>query len=235
MKRLPRLIVVLGLALAAAVPARAEQADFDFSIRGIRVGSMRMEAVQDGNRYTARSRIDTAGIVGIFTDFFFDGTAKGTVASGGTLVPARFDATSKSPRAVRTTAIDWKGGVPVTVSVDPPRTTAPDPGEAGRHARPGVGRVPSATAPCPSPRSATPRCGSSTGRGCRSSSWRSRWRPADTLTCEGAFARVEGEAHSMTDMRPSRFSSSSASEGGGAVLQRIEAPTNYGKAVLTRR
>ena len=234
MKRLPRLIVVLGLALAAAVPARAEQADFDFSIRGIRVGSMRMEAVQDGNRYTARSRIDTAGIVGIFTDFFFDGTAKGTVASGGTLVPARFDATSKSPRAVRTTAIDWKGGVPVTVSVDPPRTTAPDPAKQGGTLDPvSAGFRLLRTVPVAEVCDTTVRVFD----GSRLSQLQLAKPVAsgDTLTCEGAFARVEGEAHSMTDMRTFPFQLVFGRDGGNAVLQRIEAPTNYGKAVLTRR
>ena len=106
-------------------PAPSE-ATFDFSVAGIRVGSLMMEGEQKAGRYDARSRIDTAGIVGMFLAFFFDGTSTGSLA-GTQVVPGRYDATSKSPRALRKTAIEWKDGTPVKVSVEPPRSTAPDP------------------------------------------------------------------------------------------------------------
>ena len=39
----------------------------------------------------------------------------------------------------------------------------------------------------------------------------------------------------MTDLRTFPFELAFRTEGGNAVLERIEAPTNYGTAVLTRR
>jgi len=233
MPKTPRLLAVLGLALAVAHPARAEEAIFDFSIAGFRVGSMTMGADQSGGRYTARSRIDTAGIVGVFADFFFDGTATGSVA-GGTVVPGRYDATSKSPRALRKTEIDWKGGLPVSVSVNPPRSSAPDPAKQGGTLDPvSAGFRLFRTMPIAEVCNATVRVFD----GSRLSQLQIE-KPVvkgDALTCEGAFARVEGEAHSMADLRTFPFSLAFRKEGDQAVLERIEAPTNYGRAVLARR
>ena len=234
MKRFPRLFLALGLAVAAALPARADQAAFDFSLRGLRIGTMTMEADRQGGRYTARSRIETAGIVGVFADFFFDGTAKGSVAGGGAVVPGRYDATSKSPRALRKTAIDWKGGLPVKVSVDPPRSTAPDPAKQGGTLDPvSAGFRLLRTVPVAEACNATVRVFD--GSRLSQIQLAKPVASADGLTCAGTFARVEGEAHSMTDLRTFPFELAFRTEGGNAVLTRIEAPTSYGTAVLTRR
>jgi hypothetical protein len=231
---MPRLLLALGLTLAAALPVRAEQAVFDFSIAGIRVGAMTMESEQQGGRYSARSRIDTAGIVGLLADFFFDGRSTGSVAGGGKVVPSRFDATSKSPRALRKTEIDWENGTPVMVSVEPPRSSAPDPAKQGGTLDPvSAGFRLFRTVP------AEEVCDTSVRvfDGSRLSQLELAKPVAngDTLTCAGAFARVEGEAHSMADLRTFPFELVFRKDGGKAVLERIEAPTNYGRAVLTRR
>lgn len=228
------LLLALGLAVAAALPARAEDATFDFSISGIRVGALTMEGATDGGHYSARSRIDTAGIVGVFTDFFFDGRATGSVSQSGRVTPARYGATSKSPRAERTTAIDWKDGTPVSVSVEPPRSTAPDPAQQGGTLDPvSAGFRLLRTMPAGEVCDTTVRVFD----GSRLSQLELAKPVADgdTLTCAGAFARVEGEAHSMTSLRRFPFELVFRKVGGDAVLERIEAPTNYGRAVLSRR
>ena len=223
----------LALALATALPARAEQATFDFSVAGIRVGALVMEGEQKAGRYDARSRIDTAGLVGMFLSFFFDGTSTGSLA-GTQVVPGRYDATSKSPRALRKTAIEWKNGTPVKVSVEPPRSTAPDPAKQGGTLDPvSAGFRLLRTMPAAEVCNTTVRVFD--GSRLSQIELAKPVASGDTLTCAGNFARIEGEAQTLTSLRRFPFSLAFRKEGGDAVLERIEAPTNYGNAVLTRR
>ena len=61
-------------------------------------------------------------------------------------------------------------------------------------------------------------------------------RDGEALVCAGTFARIEGEAHSMADLREFPFKLVFVPNGGGLYrLERIEAPTNFGQAVLARR
>ncbi len=58
----------------------------------------------------------------------------------------------------------------------------------------------------------------------------------DSLTCAGNYARIEGEAHTLSSQREFPFSWSSASTpNGDGRLERIETATNFGRAVLERR
>lgn len=226
--------LVLAAALAAALPAHAEEATFDGSVAGIRVGSLVMEADAQDGRYDARSRIDTAGILGMFLEYFYDGRATGRLGDGGKVVPSRFDATSKSPRALRASTIEWKNGTPVKVSVEPPRSSAPDPAKQGGTLDPvSAGFRLLRTMPAGEVCDTTIRVFD----GSRLSQIELA-KPAakgDTLTCAGQFARIEGEAQTLTSLRKFPFSLTFRKVGGEAVLQRIEAPTNYGHVVLSRR
>ncbi len=233
MPKSSRPIVALGLVLAMALPARAEEAAFDFSVAGFRVGKLVMEGDQKGDRYDARSRVDAAGLVGMFLSFYFDGRSTGAV-EGTQVVPARYDATSKSLRALRKTAIEWKGGTPVKVSVEPPRSTAPDPAKQGGTLDPvSAGFRLLRTMPAAEVCDTTIRVFD--GSRLSQIELAKPVASGDTLTCTGNFARIEGEAQTLTSLRRFPFSLVFRREGGNAVLQRVEAPTNYGKAVLTRR
>ena len=225
-----------GLALAmAAAPAGAAQAHFDFSIAGIRVGALSMAIEREGARYTAKSRIDTAGVVGAFIDFFFDGTASGTVGANGKVVPRVYTATSKSPRALRHSRIDWKDGTPVAVSVEPPRDSAPDPSK-----QTGTLDPVSASFRLLRDAPAAEVCdvtvivfdGSRLSRLAVSPGVRQGGR----LVCDGAYARLEGEASSIANARNFPFKLVfSVDADGFARLESVEAPTNFGRAVVARR
>ena len=117
----------LAFALVLAPAARAEEAVFDFYMTGIRIGEVTLETEQTDGSYTAASRITTAGLIGVLADFWYNGAAEGELRDDGTVVPRRFVAKSKSPRAIRDTDIAWEGGTPVSVSVEPPRGSAPEP------------------------------------------------------------------------------------------------------------
>lgn len=228
------LMPALALALTLALPARAEQAVFDGTVAGLRVGSLVMEATAEGGRYDARSRIDTAGVVGFFLEYFFDGRSTGSLASDGRVVPSRYVAQSKSPRALRSSTIAWKNGVPVEVSVEPPRSSAPDPAKQGGTLDPvAAGFRLLRTMPAAGVCNDTVRIFD----GSRVSliELAKPVASGDTLTCAGNFARIEGEAQTLTSLRRFPFSLTFRKVGDDAVLYRIQAPTNYGDVVLTRR
>ena len=223
-----------SLALAAmALAAPAGAASFDFSVAGFRVGELSLDIEQSGTSYAAAARIDTAGVVGVFADFFFDGQASGRL-SGGKVVPELFTATSKSPRALRKSRIEWENGVPVEASVEPPRDSAPDPADQG-------GTLDPVSASVRLLRDAPVGEICNTTVDVYDGSRRSRLqlsRPVergDELVCSGAYARLQGEGHSLTSRREFPFSLVFTRAGGGmATLERIEAPTNFGQAVVSR-
>jgi len=230
-----RLLAVGSILAILPLGAAAEQASFGFSIAGIRVGALTMASEQAGSDYTASSRIDTAGVAGIFADFFFDGRSTGSVGRDGAVVPANYAATSKSPRALRETRIGWEGGVPVSVSVEPPRSSAPEPADQGGTLDPvSAGFKLFRTQPADSV------CGSTVD--VFDGSRRSRLKlgkpvpEGPNLACAGTFARIEGEAHSMADLQEFPFRLVFESAGDGLYrLERIEAPTNFGQAVIARQ
>jgi hypothetical protein len=219
-----------------AALADSYRAEFDFRVTGIKAGELVMGAEASGDSYSAAARIDTAGLVGAFTDFFFDGTSAGTFSGNGSVIPSRYSSTSKSPRALRETRIDFRGGTPVAVSVEPPRGSAPDPAnQAGTLDPVSAGFAILRDAPV------GPICNTSVD--VFDGSRRSRIRlgapqPAGNgdLVCAGRFTRLEGEAHSLSSDQDYGFKIVFRENGHGlARLQRIETSTNFGPAVLERR
>jgi hypothetical protein len=230
----PTRTAALGLLAALALPAAAQPASFDFTIAGFKVGQVVMDSRNEGDRYAAAARVDTAGVVSVLADFYFDGQAQGTVGRDGRVVPHLFTAKSRSPRAERTTRVEWQGGTPVSVSVVPPRDGAPEPSTQG-----GTVDPVSASFRLLSDAPADQVC--NTTIDIFDGSRRSRLRigaaqaAGEMLVCQGAYARIEGESHSLADLREFPFTLSFSRDGEMARLQRIEAPTNFGKAVLSRR
>ena len=225
----------VGFTLAAAGPGVAATSTFDLTIAGIRLGQVTLQTDENGGSYAAASRIQTAGIVGALADYYFDGRSNGRLTADGGVVPARFVADSRSPRADRHTEIEFKDGSPVRVSVEPPRSSAPDPASQ-------AGTIDPVSAGFAVLRDAPP------GEICRTSvdifdgSRRSRLRLGDPIagegiiTCEGTYARVEGEAHTLSSQREFPFRLVFHANGTGlARLHRIETRTSFGTAVLERR
>jgi hypothetical protein len=227
-----------GLALALGLvtgPAGAEDAQFDFYIAGIRVGELSFDSERSGRSYSAASRIQTAGVLGAVVNFFFDGQSTGSVSGNGTVVPATYRADTKSPRGPKRTEIDWKGGVPVDVSVVPPRESMPDPAKQG-----GTLDPISAGLALLFDRPADRLCNASVD--VFDGSRRARLvlgKPqaaGGEVTCGGTYARVQGEASSLASAREFPFRLVFQANGdGSAALQRIETSTDFGRAVLERR
>jgi hypothetical protein len=224
--------LALALGLAAG-PAEAGESSFDFYIAGIRVGAMTLSTAESGGSYSAAGRIDTAGIAGLF-GFFFDGEAAGALGRGGRVVPIRYTATSKSPRALRHTVIEWENGTPVRASVEPPRESAPHPAQQG-------GTLDPVSASFRLLRDAPANAICDTTLDIFDGSRRSRLTLAPPvaadggLACTGTYARLQGEGHTLASRREFPFRILFRRAGDLAQLQRIEAPTSFGNAVIERR
>lgn len=236
-----RMLVLLSLGLGAlgaraqAPEAEPKAAVFDFYIAGLRTGEVTLGAEQAEGEYAAASRIRASGILGAVTGFYFDGRATGRIGEDGTLLPDRFVATSKSPRAERRTEIDWRDGTPSRVTVEPPRGTAPDPAEQ-------TGALDPVSAGFALLRDAPPArlCDASVEVFDGSRLSRLELGPAverdQRLTCAGVYARIEGEAHSLSDQTEYPFELVfRRNRAGLAELERIETRTRFGLAVIERR
>lgn len=236
MTMLARRIVLIALLLApaAAAGAQARQAVFSLSIAGIPAGRLTLESEREGNAYSAAARVEATGLLGVLADFGYHGTSSGRI-DAGTVVPDRFVADSRSPRGARHTEVDWKDGTPARVSVEPPRDTAPDPAAQGGTLDP-VSAGFALLGDTPPERLCNAAVDLYDG------SRRSRLVLAEPVAeeggyvCAGSYARVEGEEHSMSDQRSFPFRLMFRPTGEGLVaLDRIEAPTRFGQAVLERR
>jgi Protein of unknown function (DUF3108) len=229
--------LAIFLVLGIAGPAAASEygATFDFRISGLKAGEITMSGADAAGRYQANTTVDAAGLVGVFADFFYRGAAEGSLLRDGTVVPAAFTAQSRSMRAERATRIDWVGGTPVRVSVEPPRETAPDPSLQ-------AGTLDPVSASFALLRDAAPDAICATSVDVFDGSRRSRislGAPQDAdgeLVCEGRYERLEGEGQSFNASSSYGFRVIfAAAEDGMARLERIETRTQFGPATLLRR
>ena len=228
-------LVVALLAWSGAARAASEDATFDFYVSGIHVGKMSLDMTETGTAYTSKSRIEAAGVIGMLLTFFYDGQASGEIRADGTIVPVRFQARSKTPRTDRRSAIDWQDGAPVNVVVEPPRKKAPDPAKQA-----GTLDPVSAGFAILRDRPRDQLCDKTLMVFDGSRVSRLRLDPetdaGDTITCRGNYARIEGEAHTLSSQRefPFELVFSKRANGDGR-LERIQTDTNFGRAVLERR
>lgn len=236
MLMLIRRLAVLALALMPGIAgAQTSQAVFSLSIAGIPAGRLTLASAERDGAYDAATRIEATGLLGVLTDFGFDGRATGRIGAGGSIVPQRYEAESLSPRGPRHTEVDWQDGVPARVVVEPPRSSAPDPAAQGGTLDPvsaGFALL-GETAPADLCNAAVE---------IYDGSRRSRLllgKPeaaGESYVCAGSYARIEGEEHSMSDQREVGFRLVFGPSGAGQVaLERIEAPTRFGRAVLERQ
>ncbi len=236
---MPKFISVLsGAALALgllASQALAENSTFDFYVSGIPVGKMSLSTSETKSSYSARSRIEASGFIGMLLTFYYDGESKGAITRQGAIVPALFEAHSKTPRTDRRTRIDWKNGTPVSVNVNPARDNAPDPAKQ-------TGTIDPISAGFAILRDLPQDqlCDKTLMVFDGSRLSRLRLDPAKdgggTFTCVGKYARVEGEAHTLSDQREFPFELVFSKQSGGVGrLEQIQTDTSFGRAVLRRR
>jgi hypothetical protein len=231
-------LLAIGLAAAgAATSSEGARTTYDLSVSGVHVGTVTLRAEQHEGRYVAASEIKPSALVSVMTSYAYDGSASGTVDPDGKVTPLRFTADSSSPRAKRRTEIEWRDdGAPIRVSVEPPRRRPADPARV-------VGALDPVSAGFALLRDSPPDRICATSVEVFDGSRRSRLslaepRPAEGggYACDGLYARLEGEAHSLSAASEYPFRLVFSPKGEGMVqLERIEARTRFGPAVVARR
>lgn len=118
MRYLPRIGLVLALALPGV--ARADEAVFDLSIRGIRAGTLTFDGQVGDGRYAVTGRLESAGLVGLVRAVRYDGQAQGA-HKAGRYTPARYVERADTGRRQSEAVMDYKRGVPQVKVYNPPR------------------------------------------------------------------------------------------------------------------
>lgn len=230
-------IAAVGLlAAGAATPAQSGLArTYDLTLAGVFLGTISLRAEQEGDAYEAFGVVTPSALVGALTRYAFDGRAVGRIDADGRVTPVSFTADSTSPRATRRTEIEWRDGAPVRVSVEPPRRRQADLANV-------VGALDPVSAGFALLRDAAPEqiCASEVEvfDGSRRSRLvlREPVEAAGGFTCEGLYARIEGEENTLAVDDETPFTVTFLPNGEGEVrLERIETRTRFGLAVISRR
>jgi hypothetical protein len=225
-----------GAAEGAAAVLGGSVAVFGISIAGLPAGELTLSHRREGFRYEAASSIRATGLVGAVARLRFEGAVAGVVGPDGRLAPERYTAFSRSTRSERDTEIRFEDGNPVHVSVVPPRSSAPDVAAQAGTLDP-VSAAVTLLGDAASGEVCSERVMLFDGSR-RSELAVGRAEQQDgALVCNGAYTRIEGEAHSTAAGDGSwPFRLVYLPDGNGGVrLQRIEAPTRFGRAVMERR
>jgi hypothetical protein len=234
------LAVAAGLAAAAAtasIPAGSgTQRVFDVHVGGIRAGELILSGERNGAAYVAGSTIRATGIAGALTRYRYEGTSTGRLGGDGAIVPQRHVASSSTARSGRTTDMVFENGNPARVSTDPPRRRQANP---ARHAGT-IDPVSAAFAILINP-SAERLCNRRIELfdGHRRSQLLVGQAEPDgngRVSCNGSYARLSGASLAVNADDEWGFRLVYRVRNSGAVeVERIEAPTSYGLAVVTPR
>lgn len=132
----PLAAAILGTTLALSAPAKADQTDrivFDVVLKGLTAGRLTINGKITGTQYGANGVMETTGLAGLLKTIRYDATVSGGFAAGR-FTPQHFALKSQRGDARSAQTIVYKGGVPVSVSREPPRTPRPadvDPAKQG--------------------------------------------------------------------------------------------------------
>jgi hypothetical protein len=240
-RRLPT-IRLLAAILAAALGAGAALAEtgrtqvFDVTVGGLRAGELTLSSERNGTTYTTGSTIRATGVLGALSRFRYDGTSTGTIAGDGSVVPAQHINRSRSSRSDRTTRIQFQNGEPARISMEPPRRRAIDPADF-----PGTIDPVSAAFAILLENRPENVCNARVDlfdghRRSQVTVGRAEAASGGRLVCNGLYSRLRGDALPTTDDTEWGFRLFYRQNGDGRIaLDRIEAPTRYGLAVVTPR
>lgn len=231
---LPRALS-LALVLAAMAPAaRAATASYDFYVSGIKVGTVTLVTDEGAADYSARAKISTAGLLGVFLSFNYDGNAQGAL-SGGKPVPTLFTATSVTSGTKKSTRIDWANGAPAKVTVNPPRSQPLNLAAAQGTLDP-VTAAFALLRDGPAERMCDTKVELFDGSRRARITLGPRRAEKGGFACGGSYSRLEGEGNSLVSAQDSPFTLRfTQGSDGTARVRRIETRTGFGSATLERR
>lgn len=119
---------LLSFGLFAAAPLRADQTDrivFDVVLKGITAGRLSINGRISGATYGANGTMETTGLAAMLRTLRYDASVSGSVAKGQ-FTPMHFEETAVRGDDKAKHVIVYQGGVPVSVSREPPRKPRPE-------------------------------------------------------------------------------------------------------------
>lgn len=235
-----RMVLAAALAMGLAGTARAEQAQFDFVLRGITAGSLTWSGSgEPGGAYTVRGTLKTSGLAAMLKRVRYEATAKGRITPKGSYAAASYDENADTGRRQSQSRLAWKNGVPVIESYQParaPRAFDIDPSTQS-------GTVDPLTAMFATLRDVAP------GQECKADLKMFDGRRAsklvlgapkaqgDRVVCAGEYRRVAGfSPEDMAEKTRFPFTLTYAPAGNGQMrVVEVAMDSLYGKARLVRR
>lgn len=118
---------LLALGLFAAAPLQADQTDrivFDVVLKGVSAGRLSINGKITGTTYGANGTMETTGLAAMLRTLRYDAAVSGSFADG-TFTPTHFEETAERGDDTAKHVIVYQGGVPVSVSREPPRKPRP--------------------------------------------------------------------------------------------------------------
>lgn len=114
---------LLAFGLFAAAPLQADQTDrivFDVVLKGISAGRLNINGKITDSTYGANGTVETTGLAAMLRTLRYDASVSGRFADG-TFTPTHFEETGQRGDNKSKHVIVYQGGVPVSVSREPPR------------------------------------------------------------------------------------------------------------------
>lgn len=108
-----RIGVAAVMVALTCLPARAEEAAFDFVLKGITAGSLTWTGSgEPGGAYQVKGRLKTSGLAALLKRVRYDAAASGSMTAKGTYVAARYSEDADTGKRQSQSAITWTKGVP---------------------------------------------------------------------------------------------------------------------------
>lgn len=232
------LIMSLTLALPLPATAQTDAGEFDLLIRGIKAATVSFSATRDGSAYGVTGAVQTTGLAALIKRLRYQGAATGSVAKGR-FRPDNYSESADTGRRQSDATLEYAKGVPQVTAYSPIVAAEPDdvdPATMG-------GTVDPLTALYATMRAvdAGAECNLSLDLfdGKRASTLQigAPLAVADTVTCVGAYIRVQGfTAKEMAKQPRFPFTLTYAPVGTGQMqVVQVISETIYGKVTLKRR
>lgn len=211
---------------------------YDVSLRGIRAGTLTLNAEQAGTAYRVTARIESTGLGAAIRRVRFIGETTGTIRNGR-YRPARYSEDADTGKRHTVSVIEYRRGVPTVVSYRADRDhrlAVVDPATQGGTLDP-MTSLYAVLRDVPRDAACTARFVSFDGRRRTETALLSATPQGDGLICAGLYRRVAG--YSPEDMAersqfPFTITYAPVPDGRLRVVE-VTLDTTYGRALMKRR
>ncbi len=235
-----RVVWTLAWLVCLPLPAlsQTDAGEFDLLVRGIKAATVHFSADQDRTNYTVKGSVETTGLAALIKRLRYDGAATGSVANGR-FEPATYRESADTGRRQSDATLDYAGGVPQVTAYSPAVAPAPgdvDPATMGGSVDP-LTALYATMRRVDAGRECTLSLDLFDGKRASKLQIGTPKTVGDTVTCEGAYIRVQGfTAKEMAKQPRFPFTLTYGPTATGQMqVVEVISETIYGKVTLKRR